>query len=111
MIPISKIRFPLDQIIGTAQLVLLHARPLYRYESGVATKDVVGTVYEVVEMSGDFNKFNVKVQDTDMGITEDEIQTSSKPLYVDFINPVCKLYVDKLGHIQVSVSADSIVTL
>lgn len=108
MISVSKIDFPLSLIIGTAKLALLHSRPLVRYENGKPTDDVIGTTYEVVQVGGDFEKFNVKVLDLDTAITEKEIKESKEQIYVDFDNAVCKLYTDSAGRIQVSVKADSI---
>lgn len=108
MINISNVTFALAQIIGDAKLALLHSRKTFRYENGKATDDVIGTTYEVVQLGGDFEKFNVKVPDTETAISEDEIKASTEPVYVEFENAICKLYTDNAGRIQVSVKADAI---
>ena len=108
MINVSKITFPLSQIIGDAKLALLHARPLYRYENGIATSERIGTTYEVVQLGGDFEKFNVKIPDIDIDITEEEISASKTPLTVELTNAIGKLYVDGNHRIQVSVTAEAI---
>ena len=108
MINISKVSFPLSQIIGEAKLALLHSRKLIRYEDGKPTDEVIGTTYEVVEVGGDYEKFNVKVQDIDTAISEEEIRASKEQIFVEFENATCKLYTDSNGRVQVSVKADSI---
>lgn len=108
MIDIKKLSFPLSQIVGNAKLVLLHSRKTYRYENGRPTEEVIGTTYEVVQLGGDFEKFSVKVSDTETAITEEELKASNEQLFVEFDNAVCKLYTDNSGRIQVSVKADSI---
>lgn len=111
MFNISKIKFSLEQLIGTVPLILLNARPTFEYANGVKTENILGTTYTVVMNGGTFEKFDVKVSDTETAITADEIRSSDGNLVVEFENPVCRLYTDNSGHIQVSVKADSITVL
>ena len=108
MINLSNLTLTLQQIIGETELVLLGSRPWYVYENGIATQEVCGTVYDVVAIGGSYDKFNVKVPDTDTAITLEDIKSAQAPIKVEFENAVCKLYKDRNGHIQVSVKAESI---
>lgn len=111
MLNLSKVTFPLAQLIGNVRLILLSARPTFEYANGVKTEKIIGTTYEVVTDGGNYDKFSIKVPDVDTAISNDDIRNSTEPLYVDFENPACKLYTDNSGHIQVSVKADSITVL
>lgn len=109
MIDISKINLELGAVIDPKlSLILLHAKPQYRYENGKATEEQIGMQYEVITNGGDFDRFWVKVPDMDNIITEDEISASKEKVIVTFSNAVCKLYTDQHGHVQVSVKAQAI---
>ena len=111
MIKISSINLTLQQIIGNDKLRLLHSRIGKKYVDGKMTDEDECVVYTVLQLGGDFDKFDVKVYDFDTAITEEEIVTSKEPLYVEFENAVCKLYIDRANQIQVSIKADGITVL
>lgn len=111
MLNLSNVTFTLSQLIGNVKLILLNARPTFEYANGVKTENILGTTYEVVTDGGNYDKFSIKVPDSDTAISNDDIRNSTEPLYVDFENTVCKIYTDNAGHIQVSVKADSIIVL
>lgn len=109
MIDISKIDLELGAVIDPKlQLILLHAKPQYRYENGKVTDEQIGMQYEVITNGGDFDRFWVKIPDMENVITEDEITASKEKVIVTFVNPKCKLYTDSGNHVQVSVKAQAI---
>lgn len=111
MIDISKIDLELGSVIDPKlPLILLHAKPQYRYENGKATDEQIGMQYEVITNGGDFDRFWVKIPEINNAVTEDMLRTSKEKVIVTFSNAVCKLYTDASGHIQVSVKAEAINT-
>lgn len=111
MINISKINFPLSQLLGETQLILLGATPTYEYVDGKKTDHIIGTTYQVVQNGGTYEKFKVKVSDADLPVESDFIKNATNPIFVAFTNAFCKLYTDNRGQIQVSVKADAITVL
>lgn len=111
MINISKISFPLSQLLGETDLILLGATATYEYVDGKKTDNIVGTTYEIVQNGGTYEKFKVKVSDADLPVESDFIKNATNPIFVEFTNPICKLYTDNRGQIQVSVKADAITVL
>lgn len=111
MIKISNIGLTLQQIIGDSKLRLLHSRIVKKYVDGKPTDEDECMVYTVLQLGGDFDKFDIKVYDFDTAITEEEIASSKEPLHVEFENAVCKLYIDRANQIQVSVKADGITVI
>lgn len=105
MINISKVQFPLSQIIGNIRLILIGAMPTYEYINGKRTDKVIGTTYTVVMNGGTYEKFTVKTPEIENAIDSDYIASNSQ-IFVEFENAVCKLYTDTNGRIQVSVKAD-----
>ena len=108
-INVSNIKFSLEQILGdNPQLILLHCKEWVEYKNGKATTNRLGSQYEVIENGGDFNRFWVKIEDSEPAVTEDELRISKERTFVSFDNAVCTLYVDATNHIQISVKASAI---
>ena len=108
-INLSNLKLSFLQLFGyEPELLLLHAKDWCEYKDGKITTNRLGTQYEVIENGGDFNRFWVKVADTEPYTTEEEIASSKERVTVTFKDAVCTLYVDNTGHIQVSVKASGV---
>lgn len=109
MLNVSKINLSIEQIFGkNPSFLLVHSKQWKEYLNGKVTENVLGTQYELVFMGGEYDHFWVKVTDIGLGISEEDIRNESDPIYVELIEPVCKLYVDQNGQIQISVKASGI---
>ena len=110
-IDISKIHFGLESFIGKSSLILLSVSDGYEFINGKKSTNRTHTKYEVIQNGGDYQRFIVKVPETEPVTYNDELRASKEPVLVDFQNAQCKFYQDSNHNIQVSVTADSITLL
>lgn len=111
-IEVSDIKVTLENFtVPNVPLQLLSVSDFFAYSDGQKTDNRLGTRYEVIQPAGRYPRFSVKVLDSSSAITQDDVETAlktSKAIKVEFLNAVCKLYVDSNRNIKVSICADGI---
>lgn len=108
MINPNSLEITIAQATDNAPTKLLGVKQWYEFKDGKYTTTVVGAIYEVVALGGDYPKFTVKVPDEAPALTDDQIKGTDGDIFVEFENSRLVFYSDKNGRVQVSVKADAI---
>lgn len=106
---VTKTIFPLEDVVGRKAL-LVSVSDVNEYREGKRTGNVIGTKYNVLLLEKKYTPLSVKVMDKPI-ITSIVLEECEEPPIVSFNGITGKIYLDKTGKIQMSVTAESIVEI
>lgn len=99
-----------EQLCGNSEgtAIVLGVSQGYEYKDGKRTENVTHTKVEAVFDSNRFEKANVKVERTKIGLTTEQISQQGGSVNVKFKNLTGKFYRTNSGEYALSCSADNL---
>ncbi len=89
---LSQIELYLENIAKDSKVRLLNVRPSYEYKDGVKSDVVSGQAYECFLENNGFEKVVVRTIENEAIISQESLNVSKEPVYVQFKDFVGRLY-------------------
>lgn len=106
-ISLTKLATPLGNLTSSESFALLNVSPVYEYEAGKRTENVIGTKYNVADPET-FEKFDVKVMSLKPVITQEQLEAEEERVWVEFNGAIVKPFKAEFGSALCTVTADSV---
>jgi len=89
---INQITLQLENLANDNKVRLLSVRPSYDYKDGVKSASVSGQTYECLLEQNAFEKLNIRTQEVNAVIKQEDIDSSPTPVYIQFKDFTGKFY-------------------
>lgn len=105
-IPLSKLATPLSNLTSSESFALLNVSPVFEYEAGKRTENIIGTKYTVADPET-FEKFDVKVMSLKPLLSQEQLEAEDERVWVEFSGALVKPFKAEFGSALCTVTADS----